>query len=60
VPHPLSGTVPLVANPIRYSRTPLDYTVPPPLLGEHTEAVLRGLLEKKDTEIAAWRDAGII
>ena len=60
VPHPLSGTVPLVANPIKYSRTPLNYQVPPPLLGEHTEEVLRGLLGKSDAEIAALRSAGII
>ncbi len=60
VPHPLAGTVPLVANPIKYSRTPLDYSVPPPLLGEHTEEVLRGLLGKSDAEIAALRGAGII
>ncbi len=60
VPHPLTGSVPLVANPIKYSRTPLDYTVSPPLLSQHTTEVLRGLLGKSDAEIAALRDAGII
>ncbi len=60
VPHPLSGTVPLVANPIKYSRTPLDYEVPPPLLGEHTYEVLRGLLGKSDAEIATLQAAGVI
>ena len=43
LPHPTAGSVPLVANPIKYSGTPLQYTAPPPLLGEHTEAVLRDL-----------------
>lgn len=60
VPHPLSGTVPLVANPIKYSRTPLDYHTPPPLLSQHTEHVLRELLGKSAAEIAALRAAGII
>ena len=60
VPHPLSGTVPLVANPIKYSRTPLDYEVPPPLLGQHTAEVLRDLLGKSDAEITALKAAGII
>jgi crotonobetainyl-CoA:carnitine CoA-transferase CaiB-like acyl-CoA transferase len=60
VPHPLSGTVPLVANPIRFSRTPLSYGVPPPLLGEHTEDVLRGLLGKSPEEIAELRAQGVI
>ena len=56
----LSGTVPLVANPIKYSRTPLDYEVPPPLLGQHTHDVLRNLLGKSDAEIAALQAAGVI
>jgi crotonobetainyl-CoA:carnitine CoA-transferase CaiB-like acyl-CoA transferase len=38
--HPLSGEVDLVANPIRLSRTPVDYRRPPPLLGEHNSEVL--------------------
>jgi crotonobetainyl-CoA:carnitine CoA-transferase CaiB-like acyl-CoA transferase len=60
VPHPLSGTVPLVANPIRYSRTPIVSDVPPPLLGEHTEEVLRDLLHKTEAEIAALREQRIV
>jgi crotonobetainyl-CoA:carnitine CoA-transferase CaiB-like acyl-CoA transferase len=60
VPHPLSGTVPLAANPIRLSRTPLSYGVPPPLLGEHTEEVLRDLLGKTPDEIACLREQAVI
>ena len=60
VPHPLSGEVPLVANPIKYSRTPLSYDTPPPLLSQHTDQVLQNLLGKSDAEIAALRAAGII
>ena len=60
VPHPLSGSVPLVANPIKYSRTPIRYDMPPPLLGEHTDDVLRDLLGKTDAEIAALREKGAI
>ena len=33
--------VPLVSNPIDFSATPAVYTRAPPLLGEHTEEVLR-------------------
>jgi len=60
VPHPLSGELPLVANPIKYSRTPLSYDTPPPLLSQHTDKVLQNLLGKSDAEIAALRAAGII
>ena len=60
VPHPLAGTVPLVANPIKYSRTKQRYDTPPPLLGQHTDEILRDLLGKTEAEIAALRGAGVI
>ncbi|WP_338762641.1 CaiB/BaiF CoA-transferase family protein [Massilia sp. METH4] len=47
MPHPVAGTVPLVANPIRLSATPVAYHRPPPLLGEHTEEVLADWLENR-------------
>ncbi|MDY6946021.1 MAG: CaiB/BaiF CoA-transferase family protein [Pseudomonadota bacterium] len=40
LPHPQAGTVPLVANPIKMSGTPLQYQSAPPLLGQHTREVL--------------------
>ncbi len=42
--HPLAGTVPLTASPIRLSGTPVAYDRAPPLLGQHTREVLCGLL----------------
>ncbi|MFO7704787.1 MAG: CaiB/BaiF CoA-transferase family protein [Halopseudomonas sp.] len=39
--HPLSGELDLVANPIRLSRTPISYRLPPPLLDQHGAEVLR-------------------
>ena len=60
VPHPLSGVVPLVANPIKYSRTPISYDAPPPLLGQHTDEVLSTLLGKTTEEIAALRAKRIV
>jgi crotonobetainyl-CoA:carnitine CoA-transferase CaiB-like acyl-CoA transferase len=38
--HALAGSVPLVANPIRLSGSPVTYRRPPPLLGQHTAEVL--------------------
>ncbi len=40
LPHPLAGTLPLVANPIRYSATPVVLDRAPPLLGQHSAEVL--------------------
>jgi crotonobetainyl-CoA:carnitine CoA-transferase CaiB-like acyl-CoA transferase len=60
VEHPIAGSVPLVANPIRYSRTPISYEVPPPLLGQHTDEVLGGLLGKSSDDLQQLRASKII
>jgi crotonobetainyl-CoA:carnitine CoA-transferase CaiB-like acyl-CoA transferase len=51
--------VPLVASPMRFSETPIEYRLAPPALGQHTEEVLRGL-GKSEAEIARLRSAGVI
>ncbi|HVR68243.1 MAG TPA: CaiB/BaiF CoA-transferase family protein [Verrucomicrobiae bacterium] len=51
--------VPLVTSPIRMSATPVEYRQAPPVLGEHTAAILRELLGKADEEIASLRAGGI-
>ena len=38
--HEVLGTVPMVANPVKFSETPIEYHSAPPLLGEHTQSVL--------------------
>ena len=58
--HPVAGRLPLVASPMRFSGTPLEYRLPPPLLGEHTEEVLKNLLGKTDAEIAKLRADGVV
>jgi crotonobetainyl-CoA:carnitine CoA-transferase CaiB-like acyl-CoA transferase len=45
IAHPLNDHLGLVANPIKLSRTPAEYILPPPMLGEHTEQIL-ALLNK--------------
>lgn len=41
VEHPVAGSAPTTANPINYSATPIQYRMAPPLLGQHTEEILR-------------------
>jgi len=43
LPHPSAGSVPQIVNPIRYTEAKLSYDRPPPLLGQHTDEVLREL-----------------
>ncbi|AOZ03781.1 CoA transferase [Cupriavidus sp. USMAHM13] len=54
------GLCPTVKSPLRLSATPVRYDAPPPRLGEHTEAVLSGVLGKSPEEIAALRERGVI
>jgi crotonobetainyl-CoA:carnitine CoA-transferase CaiB-like acyl-CoA transferase len=57
VPHPSGRTYRVPGNPVKLSETHEDTYGPPPLLGEHTDEVLRDLLGKTTAQIAALRAA---
>ena len=57
--HPLTDALQLVASPMKLSATPVQYRRPPPLLGEHTDEVLREL-GWQAAELAALRKTGAI
>jgi len=58
--HAVAGKLPLVASPMRFSATPLEYRLAPPVLGEHTDETLRSVLKLGDAEIARLRAEGVI
>lgn len=58
--HPRLGSMPYIRNPIRFSGTPIQEGLPPPMLGEHTESVLAGELGMSDGEIAELRAEGVV
>jgi len=60
VPHPLSGTVKIYRNPIHLSETPIDTYTAPPILGQHTEEVFKGLLGMTDQDLERLRTAKVI
>lgn len=55
-----AGEVQLVGNPINYSRSGIEYTVPPPILGDNTDSVLGEYLEYSELEISTLRNKSII
>lgn len=60
LPHTSAGTAPAVSNPLHLAGTPITYRNAPPLLGEHTDEVLSGLLGLGPGEIADLHDRGIV
>lgn len=60
LPNAMGSTTPQVASPLRLSATPVAYRSAPPLLGQHTEALLQRLLGMSETQIAKLREAGVI
>jgi crotonobetainyl-CoA:carnitine CoA-transferase CaiB-like acyl-CoA transferase len=60
LPHPEAGQVKLVRSPMKLSATPATSAMAPPLLGQHTDEVLREVLGKSGEEIAALRDRKVV
>ena len=62
IPHPAidGGPAKLIASPLRLSGTPVTCRRAPPLLGQHTEEVLRDVLGLSESELAGLRDEGVV
>ena len=60
IDQPAVGKMRIVGSPIRLSETPGEVYAPAPLLGQHTEEVLREVLGYSQGEIDGLKEAGII
>ena len=54
------GQVDFIANPVKLSRTPVNYRHFPPEIGEHTDEVLREVLGLDDGQLEALKSKGVI
>jgi crotonobetainyl-CoA:carnitine CoA-transferase CaiB-like acyl-CoA transferase len=59
-PHGTAGAVDLIASPMRFSETPVQFDRAPPLVGEHTDEILREVLGYGDAEIERLRAGGVL
>lgn len=57
---PEKGVIKTPGNPVKLSASPVAYRLPPPALGQHTEAVLRGELGLTEQAFAALRAQSIV
>ena len=55
VEHPVAGKMKVIGSPINLSETPAEVHSPAPLLGEHTDSVLKDILNLSATQITALR-----
>jgi formyl-CoA transferase/CoA:oxalate CoA-transferase len=60
VPHPTIGNLDLLGTPVKLSDTPTTIRTPPPLLGQHTRAVLKNDLGLDDEAIGKLARSGTI
>ena len=54
------GKVSSIRSPMRFSETPLEFKNPAPVLGQHSDEVLKGLLNLNQAQIAKLREGGIV
>ncbi len=60
LPHPKAGALRVLGVPVRLHATPGKATTPPPLLGQHTERVLRSVLGLEQGGGRRLRKAGVL
>jgi len=58
--HPAIEDLTLVGSPLKMSATPVQYKLPPPLMGQHTDEILRDLLNYSDEQVEALRTQSAI
>ncbi len=59
IEHPAYGKAKVTGFPVKLSATPAKLRLPPPIVGEHNEQVLREA-GYSDAEVRAFQDAGVL
>jgi crotonobetainyl-CoA:carnitine CoA-transferase CaiB-like acyl-CoA transferase len=56
IDHPVAGPVKVIGSPVNMSETPVEVASPAPLLGQHSEDVLKAILNLTDDELASLKN----
>ncbi|MGC4010899.1 MAG: CaiB/BaiF CoA-transferase family protein [Pseudomonas sp.] len=60
IPHAQNPALRMVGSPLKLSETPVEYQRPAPMLGEHTDEVLKRRLGLDDARLAQLKAEGVI
>jgi len=60
IEHATTGTLKMMGIPVKLSETPGNVKLPPPILSEHTEEILRDLLDQPPEVMKSLREQGVI
>lgn len=60
IEHPTCGPIKLVNTPVKYSYSEPSIRTPPPLLGQHTDEILKDLVKLDDDEIESLNREGVV
>ena len=60
IEHPACGPMKLVNTPVKFSHSDPSIRTPPPLLGQHTDEVLRKIIGMSESEIKKLKDEGVV
>ena len=60
IDHPTCGQMKLVNTPVKYSYSEPSIRTPPPLLGQHTDKILRDILGMDASEIEGLKAEGVV
>lgn len=58
--HPKAGRIRVTGVPIQMEKSPGSLRLPPPLLGQHTQEILKEVLGMGQDEVCRLRDEGVI
>ena len=60
IEHPTCGPMKLVNTPVKYSYSEPSIRTPPPLLGQHTDEILRDIVGMDESEIEDLKTEGVV
>lgn len=60
IEHPTCGPIKLVNTPVKYSYSEPSIRTPPPLLGQHTDEILREIVRLNESEIKDLKAEGVV